>query len=210
MQRPDDGPSHYEHVESGKYQRTEPEHEQVEGRVTALVANLGAFVQPETEMFRVTDSRRIQIEASILPADAQRIASGDRAVIELPEGGTVEARVGSVTAALDTETRQATAVLDVVGGALQPGLAVRVRIMPGKSEPTNAIVVPEDALQTVEGKDAVFVRTGQGFRATFVTIGQRSASRVEITKGLTPGQTIATSQAFLLKAELGKGAGEED
>ena len=182
----------------------------ISGRVTSQVANLGAFVQPETELFRVADPKQIQIEAAILPGDAQRIVSGDRAVIELPEGGTVDAKVRSVTPALNTETRQATAVLDVVGGTLQPGLGVRVRIMPSKGEPTNAIVVPEDALQSVEGKDAVFVRTDQGFKAAFVTIGQRSAGRVEIVKGLKPGQTIATGQSFLLKAELGKGAGEEE
>ncbi|MDH7640270.1 efflux RND transporter periplasmic adaptor subunit [Sphingomonas oryzagri] len=182
----------------------------ISGRVTAQTANLGSFVQPETELFRVADPKQIQIEAAILPGDAQRIVSGDRAVIELPEGGTVEAKVRSVTPALNSETRQATAVLDVTGGTLQPGLGVRVRISPSKGEATNAIVVPEDALQTVEGKDAVFVRTAQGFKAAFVTIGQRSAGRVEIVKGLQPGQTVATAQAFLLKAELGKGAGEEE
>ena len=39
---------------------------------------------------------------------------------------------------------------------------------------------------------------------------QRSAGRVEIVSGLQAGQAIATRNAFLLKAELGKGAGEEE
>ena len=39
--------------------------------------------------------------------------------------------------------------------------------------------------------------------------GQRSAGRVEILAGLRAGETIATRNAFLLKAEFGKGAGEE-
>jgi cobalt-zinc-cadmium efflux system membrane fusion protein len=41
-------------------------------------------------------------------------------------------------------------------------------------------------------------------------VGQRSAGRAEITGGLSSGQSIATRSAFLLKAELGKGAGEEE
>lgn len=182
----------------------------ITGRVTGASVSLGAYVQPETELFRVADPKEIQVEASILPSDAQRIVPGDRAIIELPAGGTLDAKVRSITPALNTETRQATAVLDVIGGSLQPGLGLRVRIMPRKGEATAAIVVPEDALQTVEGKDAVFVRTEQGFKAVFVTIGQGSAGRVEIVKGLKAGQTIATGQSFLLKAELGKGAGEEE
>jgi membrane fusion protein, heavy metal efflux system len=43
-----------------------------------------------------------------------------------------------------------------------------------------------------------------------VTLGQRSAGRIEIVSGLKSGETIATRNAFLLKAELGKGAGEEE
>ncbi|TPW03862.1 MAG: metal ion efflux membrane fusion protein family [bacterium] len=70
--------------------------------------------------------------------------------------------------------------------------------------------MPEEAIQTVEGRDVVFVRTATGFVATPVLIGQRSGGRAQITSGLRAGQTIATRNAFLLKAELGKGSGEEE
>jgi cobalt-zinc-cadmium efflux system membrane fusion protein len=182
----------------------------ITGRVTAEDVSLGAFVQPETELFRVADPSKIQIEAAILPADAARIRSGDHAIVELPSGGTADAKVRSVTPTLNGETRQATAVLDVRSPELQPGLAVRVRILPSKGEETSAIVVPDEAVQTVDGKDAVFVRTASGFKARFVKVGDRSAGRVEIAEGLAAGLTIATKNAFLLKAELGKGAGEEE
>ncbi len=56
----------------------------------------------------------------------------------------------------------------------------------------------------------MFVRTAKGFRAQNITIGQRSNGRVEILKGLAGGSQVATKNAFLLKAELGKGAGEEE
>lgn len=182
----------------------------ISGKVTAEAVSLGAFVQPETELFRVADPSKIQIEAPVGPTDAQRLAAGDRAVIELPDGRTLEARVRAVTPGLAGDTRSATAVLDVTG-TLQPGLAVRVRLMPSiGSQPSNAIVIAEEALQTLEGRDVVFVRTKEGFRARTVTVGQRSAGRVEIRSGLKAGETIATTNAFLLKAELGKGAGEEE
>ena len=182
----------------------------IAGRVTSENVSLGAFVQPETELFRVADPRLIQIEAAVGAADASRIQSGDRAVVELPDGRTVDARVRAVTPTLSGETRAATAVLDVTGGELQPGLAVRVRIMPRRGGGSTAIVVPEEAVQSLNARDVVFVRTSRGFKATPVTTGQRSAGRIEIVSGLAAGQTIATKNAFLLKAELGKGAGEEE
>ncbi|WP_137788325.1 efflux RND transporter periplasmic adaptor subunit [Sphingomonas sp. 3P27F8] len=182
----------------------------ISGRVTSMKVSLGAFVQPETELFRVADPRQIQIDAAVGPADASRLVAGDRAIVELPDGRTLDARVRAVTPTLSGETRAATAVLDVTGGVLQPGLAVRVRLLPSHGETSNAIVVPEDAVQTLEGRDVVFVRTAKGFRTQDVTIGQRSNGRVEIVKGLTSGTQVATKNAFLLKAELGKGAGEEE
>ena len=182
----------------------------IAGRVTSASVSLGAFVQPEAELFRVADPSQIQVEAAITPGDIARLAPGDRAVVELADGRTVEGKVRAVTPTLNTETRSATAVLDVPGGILQPGLGVRVRLMPSRGSPTDSIVVSEDAVQSFEGRDAVFVRTPQGFRARFVTLGQRSAGRIEIVSGLKSGETIATRNAFLLKAELGKGAGEEE
>lgn len=182
----------------------------ITGRVTAENVSLGAFVQPETELFRVADPNQVQIEAAVGPADAQRLAPGDRAVIELPDGSTTSARVRAVTPTLSGETRAATAVLDVIGGRLQPGLVVRVRLFPSHGGTSTAIVVPEDAVQSLNARDVVFVRTSKGFKATPVTTGQRSAGRIEIVSGLSAGQTIATKNAFLLKAELGKGAGEEE
>lgn len=181
----------------------------ISGRVTAEAVSLGAFVQPETELYRVADASKIQIEAAIAPADAQRVSPGDKAIVELPDGRTVDASVRAVTPTLSGETRSATAVLDVPAG-LQPGLAVRVRLMPARGVFSKAIVVPEDAVQSLEGRDVVFMRTAQGFRAVTVRLGQRSAGRVEILSGLQAGQSVATRNAFLLKAELGKGAGEEE
>ena len=82
----------------------------IAGRVTSENASLGAFVQPETELFRIADPRQIQIEAAVGAADAARLAPGDRAIIERPDGTTTNARVRAVTPTLSGETRAATAV----------------------------------------------------------------------------------------------------
>ncbi|MFC3070448.1 efflux RND transporter periplasmic adaptor subunit [Phenylobacterium soli] len=182
------------------------------GRITATTASLGAFVQPETELFRVADPAKIQVEAAVTAADAQRVQPGDAAVVETGSGGTRVAVVRSVTPSLSPETRSATVVLALKsggGGALTPGQTVRARISAQRTT-SGGIIVPEEAAQTVEGRDAVFVRTPKGFRVQPVTLGARSGGRVQVLAGLKPGDAVATRNAFLLKAELGKGAEDEE
>lgn len=181
------------------------------GRIMQVTTQLGAFVSAGAQLFRVADPRRIQVEASVTPADARRISPGDRAFVELANGESVDAVVRSSTPALNEESRTATVVLRVAGAVagLTQGQAVRARILPGDGAATG-IVLPEEAIQQVEGKDSVFVAVKGGFRAVPVVTGERSGGRVEIVSGLGPGQRVAITNAFLLKADLAKGAGEEE
>lgn len=181
----------------------------ISGRVTAMTAALGAYVTPEAELFRVADPGRVQVEAALPATEASRVQPGDRARVEMVDGRVLEATVRSVTPGLDPESRTATAVLDVGAASLQPGLTARARIFPKMAATNTAIIVPDEAVQSVEGRDVVFVRTKEGFQARPVVRGQTSAGRTEIVSGLAAGQQIATKNAFLLKAELGKGEGDE-
>ena len=181
------------------------------GRVTATSAQLGAFVSAGTELFRIANPSLIQINAAVPAVDARRISIGDRAVIELPGGGTVAATVRSSTPGLDAETRTATVVLAPAGtpAGLQPGQSLRVRLLPRNALGGGRIVVPEEAVQQIEGRDQVFVRRPNGFQAQPVTVGARSGGRVEIVDGLESGAVIATRGAFLLKSQLGASEEEE-
>ena len=180
------------------------------GRITEVDTQLGAYVSAGAELFNVADPRSIQIEAAVPAGEAQRIRPGDPAEIELPGGGSEAATVRSATPALNPESRTATVVLQTSGvpAGLVQGQAVRVRIVPRGSVSTGAIVLPEEAVQQVEGRDIVFVQVNGGFQATPVTVGRRAAGRAEITEGLRPGMTVVTAGAFALKSELGASEAE--
>lgn len=180
------------------------------GRITKADTQLGAYVSAGAVLFNVSDPRRIQIDAAVPVTDAQRIRPGDQALIELPNGGLVEARVRSVTPAVDAQSRSATAVLQLTGapGGLTQGQAVRVRITP-RGSGGSGIVLPEEAVQQIEGRDVVFVQVKGGFQAVPVSVGSRSGGRAEIREGLRPGQTVVTRGAFVLKSQLGASEAEE-
>lgn len=181
----------------------------ISGRVTKADAKLGSYVLAGTELFRVSDPNRIQINASVLAADARRIKPGDTAIIELLGGETVTAVVRSATPSLDPESKTATIVLTPQGiGGLTAGQGLRVRITPRGGGDSALIALPDEAVQTVEGKEVVFVKTAKGFQATTVVTGKRGGGRIEIVDGLKPGAVVVTKGAFMLKAELGKGEAE--
>ena len=176
------------------------------GRITAAPIVLGSFVDAGEELFQVVNPDGLQIEVALPSADAARIRPGDEATLEAGDGREIGARVRSVTPSLDPESRSATAILNLPGSAsgLQPGSFLQARIRPSGEVDQTSIAVPEDAVQVLDGRDVVFVRTQGGFQARTVQTGSRSGGMVTILSGLEAGQTIATTNAFLLKAELEK------
>lgn len=182
----------------------------VSGRVTNAGANLGQFVAAETELFRVADPRRLQITASVPPADAGRVREGDRVELTTIDGRKIEGRVRSSTGVVDPQSRTATVVITPTSGGstLAPGQLVQARILASGGAAKSGVMVPQDAVQTLGSDTVVFVRTGQGFRAQPVQVGSRSGGMVAITGGLAAGTQIATTNAFLLKAEIEKESAE--
>lgn len=181
----------------------------ISGRITDVDTQLGAYVQAGAELFDVANQNSIQIEAAVPAPEAQRLQPGDRAFVELPQGGIVEAVVRSITPSLDPQSRAATVVLQLNGapGGLRQGQAVRVRITP-RGSTASGIILPEEAVQQVEGRDVVFVQVPNGFQAMPVSVGSRSGGRIEILEGLDAGQVVVTEGAFVLKSQLGASEAE--
>jgi cobalt-zinc-cadmium efflux system membrane fusion protein len=184
----------------------------ISGRITSAGANLGQFVAAETELFRVADPRRLQITANVPPADASRVRVGDRVELTTNDGRMVEGRVRSATGVVDAQSRTATVVVTPTAGTstLIPGQLVQARIAASGGATKTGVTVPQDAVQTLGDRTVVFVRTQQGFKAQPIRIDSRSGGMVAIADGLAAGTLIATTNAFLIKAELEKNEGGDE
>ena len=124
-------------------------------------------------------------------------------------GAPITATVRSVTSALDSATRTATAILtaDAGGDTLIAGEGVQVRLHARGA--AAGLVVPEDAVQNIDGRDVLFVRTKDGFKPQPVLVGERSGGTAQIVSGVRAGELVATRNAFLVKADMIKSAKEE-
>lgn len=177
------------------------------GQIIARSATLGQTVAADGELYRVANLSRVTIAASLSPADAGKVKPGTR--VEVTSAGRrQEGRVTFVSPALDETTRlvQVIASLDNAGGTWRVGEPVTASILlPSIGD--HSITLPSTAVQSVENKTVVFVRTPSGFKAVPVKAGRRNGDQVVITSGLTGSERIATTNSFTLKAELGKGGG---
>jgi len=181
----------------------------IPGQIIARPALLGQAVDANAELFRVANLSRVTVAASLSPPDASKIGVGSRVDV-LAAGRRQEGRVTFVSPVLDESTRliQIIASLDNTGGAWKVGEPVQVSFLVSAGS-GGGIAVPTTAVQTVDNRQVVFVRTKEGFRAIPVRTGPLNGSQVIILSGLTGNEQIATTNSFTLKAELGKG-GEMD
>ncbi len=182
----------------------------IAGQVIARSATLGQAVAADAELFRVANLSKVTVTTSLVPTDAGRVKPGVRVEVTAP-GRRQEGRVTFVSPILDETTRlvPVIATLDNAGSTWRVGETVNVSILvPATGDRT--VAVPSAAVQMIEDKSFVFVRTATGFRAIPVTLGRTNGGQVTVTAGLTGSERIASINSFTLKAELGKGAGGDE
>lgn len=183
----------------------------IAGTISTAQATLGAFVEPQAVMYRVTGSRGVEVQASVRAGDTARIQAGDPATILRSNGQPLAGTVRAVTPAVGGLTRAATVVVTPAPGdhGLVIGDGVQVRLVASRTN-VAGLSVPEAAVQNLDGNDVLFVRNKDGFRAQPVRVGVRSGGMAEIISGVKAGEQVATRNAFLLKAEMKKSGGDEE
>ena len=92
-------------------------------------------------------------------------------------------------------------------GVWRPGSFVTAAI--AVAEQSVPLAVPTSAIQTIGGDKVVFVRTAEGFEKRPVVLGRDDGRFTEIATGLKPGEIIAASNTFPLKAEFLKGQAQD-
>lgn len=185
----------------------------IAGRVAERRVELGSLVGregQESELFVIADLSVVWADLAVSPSDLAAIREGQPITIAAGTGREPSpATIMFVSPLLDKDTRAARVVASVDNAARtwRPGAFITAEIP--TAEITAKIVVPKAALQSIKGETRVFVRTAEGFEARRVTLGRQDDRAAEIAAGLNAGERIATSNTFVLKADLGKSEAHE-
>jgi cobalt-zinc-cadmium efflux system membrane fusion protein len=180
----------------------------ISGLVAERRVELGSLVGREgleSELFVIVDLSTLWVEMAVSPLDLATIREGQQITISAGSGSEPSpATIMFISPLLEKDTRRGRVVasVDNTAGKWRPGSFVTAEI-PADEAPA-AVVVPKTAVQSLKGESTVFVRTAEGFEARKIALGRQDAQQAEVTTGLTVGERIATTNTFILKAELGK------
>ncbi len=178
------------------------------GVVTKAQASPGDTVDAGREVFTVADLSRVWVQAEVYEKDLGRIRIGQTAAITVDTypNQTFEGKVAYIGDVLDPQTRTAHVRCEVNNHDFRLKADMFANIdLPTKFS-KQALAVPADALQVVEGKNVVFVRRSQTqFEKREVEKGTTVNRQTEIVSGLKQGEPVVTQGAFHLKSILAGG-----
>ncbi|TAJ90170.1 MAG: HlyD family efflux transporter periplasmic adaptor subunit [Reyranella sp.] len=181
-----------------------------DGTVIDRDGTLGEFASEAKPIFTIADLSTMWVDFAVFRKDFSKVRLGDAVSIEVGDGGApIEAKLDYLSPIGASDTQSAIARATVPnGGRLRPGLFVDGKVVLS-ARPVD-VAVSASALQTLEGKNVVFVRSGDTFSVREVELGNRDADWVEVLFGLVDGDVYAARNSFVIKAEIGKaGAAHE-
>lgn len=179
----------------------------VSGTVVARKVTLGQAVERATDAFTIVDLRHLWVLLDLYEKDLSRVHVGQAVELrtEAYPGEVFKARVAYINPVIDPATRTANVRIefDNPDGKLRPGQFVTAKLLGDPEHPTvETIAVSRKAVQSVDGKTLVFVKTADGFEKRMIEIGLSGGELIEVKQGLAEGEEVATDGAFLLKSEL--------
>ena len=176
----------------------------LDGTVIAKHIVLGEVIDEQAEAFVVANLSTVWVDLAISQDVISEVQEGHVVMVRLPDGSKSETKIGFVSPVVDpgTRTALARATLSNANGQFRPGTFVDAGIrLPSKEE---TVVVPKRSVQLVDDFSCVFVWGNADFEVREVVTGVTDGQQIEILKGLRSGETVASDNAFHLKAEYVK------
>ncbi|MBB6252995.1 efflux RND transporter periplasmic adaptor subunit [Nitrospirillum iridis] len=182
----------------------------IAGQVINRGATRGDRLAADTDAYVVADLARLSLTFPIYARDLPYVAVGGTLPLSTADGRTATARITHVGPVLDPATGSApvVATLDNADGTWRPGDFATGTLEADAQEA--ALLVPEEAVVTLDGQSQIFVPVPGGYARRPITVGRSDGVHAEVLAGLKPGDSVAAGNAFILKAEAGKGDAGHD
>ncbi|MEO9226096.1 MAG: efflux RND transporter periplasmic adaptor subunit [Gemmatimonadaceae bacterium] len=172
----------------------------ISGVVTKMNAVTGASTDPAQVLVAVADPSELQVLLQLSPVDAGGVHRGAAVVLTDNDGPSAKpvarGTVISVGVAIDSATRAVPIRVRVASSTRPLRLGETLSGKVALTGSTSAMSIPAAALvPDSTGFKVYVVKAGVAY-ATAVEIGTRGDSLVQVTRGLTAGQTVVTTGAY--------------
>lgn len=157
--------------------------------------SIGEYLQPGEAIVTLDDIDPIKVDFRVPEVFAHQLRLGQaiRMNVDAVPGKTFTGKVFAIDPQIDVNGRSVMMRAKVVQeeGPLRPGMFARIALV--LEEHPNALMIPEEALVPGGDRQQVFKVVDGKVEATVVETGLRTKGKVEITRGLEPGETIITA-----------------
>lgn len=179
----------------------------IDGVLNEHLIEMGESVTAYQKLLDIINNTEVLIRGFVAPEDAVFIQPGtavkisERASQENVSAHTIEASVATVNPALDQNNKSV--VLNSIVRTSQnwPLVGQSVRMSYKASPAENTVSIPISAVQFEQSRATVFVQHSElEYELREVNIVRMTVDHAIISGGLDPGEKIAVSQVFSLKA----------
>ncbi|MEX0998174.1 MAG: efflux RND transporter periplasmic adaptor subunit [Flavobacteriaceae bacterium] len=179
----------------------------VSGVVTKKNVELGDYVERGMSLYEIADLSKLWVLFDVYESQMAWVKEGS--VVEFTinsfPGETFEGKISFVDPLLNTQTRVATARVEVPNkdGRLKPEMFASgvVKTAPGQTV-ENEIVLPKSAVLWTGKRAIVYVKKENGFTLREVELGAALGENYIVKSGLTEGEEVVVNGAFTIDAAV--------
>jgi membrane fusion protein, heavy metal efflux system len=182
-----------------------------DGRIIDRKVTPGALVEALQPLMTVANLRTVWVFLQAYEKDLALLSAGLPVTIraEAYPQDSFKGRIDVVGSTVDTATRtvRMRATVDNRAEKLKPGMFItaHVDVPKPEAEAKLILVVPQSALQTLEGRTVLFAQAEPGvFERRLVEVGHSFEGFTEVLAGVKAGDIVVTEGSFVVKSEFAK------
>ncbi|HAP36719.1 MAG TPA: hypothetical protein DCQ28_12545 [Bacteroidetes bacterium] len=160
--------------------------------VYSVSVNIGDYLPPNTECFRILDPGSIMVEAQVDEQDLAKVTTDQHSLVAFDAypGKKFDAVVFRIVPQTDeaTKTSKVFLKLSAQPAKLNIGMTATVNIVAGKKE--NVLIIPKTAVINKNNKKFVFQITDGRLHEVEVTIGIMEGNYVELLSGVDQNSQV--------------------
>ena len=172
------------------------------GFITAINVNEGEYVMEGGTVVQLANLSTLWAEAQVYTTQMSSIDKSENVSVEISDlGQTINGTIDFVSPEINPDTRINLVRVNIPNknNQLHPGMPVNI-ILTNKQH--NLITIPSDAVLRDSKGATVWVQIKPGvYEIRMIKTGISDDNAIEITSGLTTGDVVVTSGAYLLNSE---------
>ena len=179
------------------------------GEVTFHEASVGNRTANDP-ILKITDLSKVWVNLSAFPENVERMKKGQTvSVYDLHHHEKQKGKIIYVSPSMTGgHIARARALIDNSEGHWRPGMHVKSDIITNTTEAS--VAVKKTALQTFRDFTVVFAKFDNTFEMRPLELGKSDGEYVEVLAGLKPDTEYATTNSFIIKADILKSGASHD